>query len=715
MTRRLIAVLLIFQTVPLGNYAQSPDPGSSRLPIPGMKVEVQPPSISDSAHSAFPFRQATEIEKVGDGIYHVRMKILPDNSCRPGCVDLPLSIGFDDVAEAAASKRSFHWLPNIKKAPDEIVAQHVFRSPCILLTWKDRALAFIPDIAAMRENQAAPYYLDLDYGVKAIHIHYGLSNYHVVRHQYYTKSNTLFTLSGPLELAFYILVPRDTSPVALLKAANHFLWGQFARPYTHSYLPQTLPFGEYAQRGYDMALEHYWVNGPIAGTGGITLSTFYDEKERRYGGRFYKDDLWFQSWFNNTRTAYGMYYWGLAQQNEKWEQAAEATMRLILVAPRDGGWFPTVYAGKEKGWVSSGQGGKPGVYHMPDNAWTAYWVLRYDAELQKLPGADVFTQGFAGALLESQNGDGSYPDRVKVHTHEADTVLRSSAASSMGTWFLEEMLLRGRLGADVTGKYVRSVRRSLDFLDSFVLPRQRFEDFELYFSCSPKPMHYYDSNTQLYGQNTLSIQWCAEAYLKAYRLFHDRRYLRQGEYCLNILGLYQQVWNPYFIDLYAFGGFGVQNTDAEWNDARQAQFADTYLQYYFATGDRDYLERAVYAGRSSFALMVIPENRFICPENYQGVEDNGESWQGTMAENFGHSGYNSRSYQSGFHWGTGSALTTAAILKKELGDVYATKSYAVGVDGVVVDSADYGGDTIRLRTRGIRGGSLKVRTDGSLK
>jgi len=51
-----------------------------------------------------------------------------------------------------------------------------------------------------------------------------------------------------------------------------------------------------------------------------------------------------------------------------------------------------------------------------------------------------------------------------------------------------------------------------------------------------------------------------------------------------------------------------------------------------------------------------------------GTSFNGE-FTGAMAENFGHSGFNERSGQSGFHWGTGSALATAAIFKAKLGNI----------------------------------------------
>ena len=686
-----------------------------RLPIGGINMQVHAPSVTDSANHFFRFEHHINIKKIDEGVFYVKIDILPNQAYRPGCIDIPLTIELGSQAEMEAAKKWFHWIPNIKRTPDEIVSQHVFRSPCIIHMLRNEAFAFIPDINEMKNNAIAPYYFDLNYTGKTIHINYGISNYDVARHQYYRKSNKLFALDGKIDLAFYILISPGTSTVKVLKTTNHFLWSHFAKTYTQSYLPQTLRFNRYAEVGYSMALKNYWVEAGEPGKGGITLSTYYDETTKKYGGRFYKNDLWYHSWFNNARTAYGLFYWGRELNHEDWKVKALAAFKLILESPNDGGWFPTIYLSEKNQWLSSGQGGGKEVYHMPDNVWTAYWIMRFNDEMQRMKGADSFLLNFSNALLQTQNRDGSFPSRIRVKTYEADSVLRFSASSSMATWYLQEMLLKNKIGASSIGQYKKAILRSLNFLDRYVLPNQRFEDFELYFSCSAKPMHYFDSTTNLYGQNTLSIQWCAEAYLAAYRLFKDVKYLKQGEYCLNILGLYQQVWNPPFINLYAFGGFGVQNTDAEWNDARQAQFAETYLNYYFATGNSDYLERCVYACRSAFALMVIPENKNICPENYQGTESNGESFTGSMAENYGHSGYNSRSYQSGFHWGTGSALTTAAILKNKLGDIYIGNGIAMGIDGIVVKKMNIANNEIQLTTKRLHKDDVTIVTDGIVK
>jgi len=653
--------------------------------VPGINLP-KAAVVTDSMGNVLSMTQnIVQVKALNDTVYYITADIVPGKNMKAANIDLPVSGSVD------ALKKAFHWLPNIKSAPGQVVSQHVFRSPCIIVSLEKGAIVLVPDVEALAGNTAAPYYLDLQYTGTRISLHYGLSNYAVARHQYYKRSGKPFVLPSKLHIAFYLLKPTTNEPLSVLQTTNNFLWNKLALKYTNTVLPQTVPFGKYAETGYGMAFQHYWVDAGN-GRGGITLSTFYDDSTKIYRGRDAKDDLWYQSWFNNMRTAYGLYSWGGQLQNNEWQNKAMAAVKLLLDAPRNKGWFPTVYNTNDNSWVSSGQGGGPTVYHVPDNTWTAYWLLRFTDEMHPVAGADDMLLGLANGLLKVQNADGSFPTRVDIKTLHADTVLNNTASSAIATWYLEELLLHGKIPATLQPAYREAIQRSLSFLQQHVLPQQRFEDFESYFSCSPKPMHYFDTATNMYAQNTLSLQWCAQALLKAHQLFNKLAYLHDGEYCLNILSLYQQVWNPPFISFYAFGGFGAQNTDAEWSDARQAQFADTYLQYFQATHNKEYLERAVYACRASFALMVLPENKTVCPKNYMGTDFNGEAWPGTMAENYGHDGVNKRSYQSGFHWGTGSALTTAAIFKQALGDVYidVANNIAIGVDGIVVKHVEWG-------------------------
>ena len=74
------------------------------------------------------------------------------------------------------------------------------------------------------------------------------------------------------------------------------------------------------------------------------------------------------------------------------------------------------------------------------------------------------------------------------------------------------------------------------------------------------------------------MQHAAAGFLSLYEVTGQMDYLRLAGRVMDRLSLYQQVWDPPWLSLNAFGGYGVMNTDGEWNDARQAQFAETHLE-----------------------------------------------------------------------------------------------------------------------------------------
>src|SRR5204862_5748775 len=78
--------------------------------------------------------------------------------------------------------------------------------------------------------------------------------------------------------------------------------------------------------------------------------------------------------------------------------------------------------------------------------------------------------------------------------------------------------------------------RGISFLEG-IANDGRWEDFETYFSCarwgSPGKRA---ARNGVYKQNTLSIAWCAEAFLLAGSLARARR-------CIDELSLYQAVWD----------------------------------------------------------------------------------------------------------------------------------------------------------------------------
>lgn len=596
-------------------------------------------------------------------------------------------------------RNDFHWIPNIKSKPNQIASDHVFRSPVTLIMLDSVGAALIPDLELLTKNRPAPYYMDMRFTEnEAPEIIYGISNYQVEPHQYYSKNKKAFNVdNGKLHIGFYLFINQRCSKNELLRGINGFLWEKFGTSYIHRYEPQTVLLPKYATYGYNMALENLWINTNYPNSGGITLSTYFDKENQKWGGRYFPDDLWFHSWFNNLRTAYGLYLWGSALSNEEWKKKAIAVRNLILNSPTKGGFFKTIYNSRENTWIASGQGGGANIFHLPDCSWTAYWLLKFDHECEHHEKTNQFLLNYAKALLSCQHPDGSFPARVFEDDLKPDSVLDKSASEGLSIWLLAEMRLKGIFPDNLNDRVDNAIKMGLDYIEREILPRQKFEDFELYFSCSQKPLDFYDPVTEMYAQNTLSMQWCAEAFRLGYQLFKREQDYNNAIYCVELLCLYQQIWDPPYLSFYAFGGFGVMNTDAEWNDARQAQFAVTLANFYDLTGNKEYMERALSAARASFTLMAIDENKNIAPLNYKGTKENFET-HGGMAENYGHCGKDCRSFQSGFHWGTGSALCTSIILQRRYGDIYinSIRKHAFGLNGVVIKSADFLGNRTNI-------------------
>jgi uncharacterized protein YyaL (SSP411 family) len=204
----------------------------------------------------------------------------------------------------------------------------------------------------------------------------------------------------------------------------------------------------------------------------------------------------------------------------------------------------------------------------------------------------------------------------------------------------------------VTNKkeYLDLACKAINYLEKEIIPENKWFDYETYFSCSRKFLDFYDNYTKQHPQNTLSLYMAVETYKNMYLITKDESALKKGLRLLDYLLLYQQVWSPKFFSRQLLGGFGVQNTDGEWSDARQAYFAITLLDFFEITGKREYFERSVEAVRSMFGCYEEGTSR--CYENYS------------------HSGTDRVTGVTGILWGTGSSMTSVTMLTQKYGDLF---------------------------------------------
>ena len=393
------------------------------------------------------------------------------------------------------------------------------------------------------------------------------------------------------------------------------------------------------------------------------------------------NDAWFNVWFNSLRTAYGMRLYATEAGDTALARRAGGVLNLALLAPRSNGLAPSIFYVDSAGghWVADqGWGGIAGGRYLSmfHNAWTGLWLLRWiDLAPERKDEILRFTRGVGDALLRRQLPGGCVPSWYDPIDGTPATVLRDENGETGGAaLFFAELYARTHAPAYLTG-----AKSAAGYVLREILPARKWMDFEAFFSCSRKPVGFFDSTSGQYAQNTLSMQMAAEAFARLYDLTGERRCLDAGLRSIDYLCLYQQVWSPRWLSRELFGGFGVQNTDAEWSDSRQGYFAMTLMRYFELTGRREYFERSVAALRAMFSLFESPTSP-------------------RTAENYGHSGGDAPSGVTGLHWGTGSSVVSIHLIARTYGGAYVHVGgeWGAGIDGCRIPSV-----TVRHGTVGV--------------
>ncbi len=580
----------------------------------------------------------------------------------------------------------FVFTPQLRPAPDEVIADHVFRSPAFILQEEGFAAAVVPDLRTI-DGKERPIRSGGDLQVAADRrpfMSFGLMNWQRKKdHVFYAHADTMLSRLGPgnLTYAFFLYVNSSAPPRGAFRDVVRFQWSEYGHPnFLGAVSPQSMPFAAYIHKAWyeflpSVALDTSYRGVPVTllRQGRLAWSNHLPPAA--------DNDCWFNVWFNALRTAYGMHIYGRAAGDTLLVERSERVLNLALLAPRAGGLAPTIFyidsAGghwvADHGWGGIDLGSRLPMFH---NAYTATWMLAWADLLPARRGAILdFTSGIARFLISHQQPTGVIPSWYDAATGEPSPVLRDENAETAGA-----ALFLSRY-AEATGDTSsrRAAEDAMGYILASVVPDRKWYDFETFFSCSAKPVGFVDSVTGQYPQNTLSMDMAAEACASLFSLTGKKEYVARGSAILDYLSLYQQVWSPRWLSRELFGGFGVQNTDAEWSDARQAYFAMTFMEYYALTGRREYFERGVAALRAMFSLFESADSP-------------------RTAENYGHSGGDAPAGVTGLHWGTGSAVVSVHLVTALYGDAYVNvrDGWGAGIDGCRIPSVHVSGDVVEF-------------------
>lgn len=592
----------------------------------------------------------------------------------------------DGKESAEYGTPDFIFTPQLRPGKDQVIADHVFRSPAFILQQGNIAAALIPDLRSI-DGKERPITAGGDLQAVADRcpfVSFGLMNWKRTKaHVYYTHADTMLTRVGPgrLSYGFFLYANAEAPPRSAFRDIVRFAWSEYgARNFQNPVSPQSLPFASYIHKAWyeflpQVALDTAYRGVPV---------TLLRQGRLAWSNRLpvaADNDCWFNTWFNALRTAYGMRLYGESSGDTALAGRARRVLNLALLAPREGGLAPTIFYVDSAGghWVADqAWGGIDGGIRlaMLHNAWTGCWMLSW-ADLEPARRGEILSYAgdIARFLIAHQRASGVIPSWYDASTGDPSPVLRDENAETAG-------------GALFLARYAHasgdsSARRAAEKAMAYVLreaaPDRKWFDFETFFSCSAKPVGFYDSVTAQNPQNTLSIDMAAEACASLYALTGNAKYVADGSAILDYLCLYQQVWSPRWLSRELFGGFGVQNTDAEWSDSRQGYFAMTFMEYYRLTGRREYFERGVASLRAMFSLFESPASP-------------------RTAENYGHSGGDTPAGVTGLHWGTGSSVVSIHLVTALYGGAYVNvrDGWGAGIDGCRIPSVSSDAGAIRF-------------------
>jgi len=423
----------------------------------------------------------------------------------------------------------------------------------------------------------------------------------------------------------------------------------------------------------------------------------------------------FGVWFNQARTALGARLAAERLEDPALAARADRMVELALAAPAEHGLWPSVclVAGGEVFWKRGTRAfAVADSFHLPDMATTGFHLLEWAERIGPDPRVLRRCEDLAGALRPLQGADGSFPSWVRERDGalEAEPLLARCAAAAAPAMFLARL---HRVRGDAPAR--DAAARALAFVEAHVMPEERWNDFELHYSCAGRPTAEDgpDPFTGNLPASTLGMYWTARAALDLWVVEGDGRWLGLARRALGRLSLYQQVWDHPRVSIDTFGGFGVMNVDAEWNDARQGLFAPLYLDMYRATGEPEFFERGLAAMRACYTTLLAEEHREVAPGNLRRFHARN---QGAVVENFGHSGRDEAA--NGYlapDWGGGTSLYASGTARALFGDAYvnAASGQVFSLDLFAVRALEVGPAAVRLEVRDPPGHALRLVVDNA--
>ena len=633
--------------------------------------------------------KSIEVDRLGDAEFSSEVTQVDENIVKVHIrFDLKDTVKQDDwqVQIKPAFKPEFNWAPHLTPTVNNIIDQHVFRSPALIATDQQRGIVIIPDLDILSRSGKNRWYMDMDAENNILSL--GMSASKVSDHVLYERQPGSVYEGGIVEYGFYIIKYTEKQELANpFRLPLQFMWNKWG----HDRLVKlsSEDFEPYVKYTYNWAFntweksvwQEFTLNGKKVGAPVFIVNT---TQSPNYPGEVNEREfrsIWNQAWFSSLRSASGLFRYARRTADRTLLEKANLTKELALSFPMKDGFFYGLIGtdmcevemdgkkcNRSKGWDHYFWGNsnrnpftwdaRQSPFHILDMSWTALLMLRWYEELEKDARLLAYAETYARALLGVQYENGYFPGWLDLEKLQPMEYLNDSPQTSLSVTFLLKLY-------EMTGKekYKIAALKGIEAVKE-AITEGRWEDFETYWSCcrigTPQWVGKKVTRNNMYKQCNFSMFWTAEALLECYRITGCFDYLKLGQRVLDEMLMTQASWQPSYIYVNGLGGFGVMNTDGEWNDSRGSLFAEVILQYGKLLDIPEYKERGICALKTSFEMMY-------CPQNLKAKQQWEKVWPffnekdyGFTMENYGHGGRTSLTGEGMgeftiYDWGNGAA------------------------------------------------------------
>ena len=632
------------------------------------------------------------VTKLSEGLYHVGFVAQIPRDIMQDLWQVTLKPGFAP---------DFWWSPHLSPQSEYCADQHSFRCPALIAKNHERVLVAMPDLNYLKQARNR-WFLDLDAQKQELYL--GVSECEVPEHVLFRRKSGNVFQAGVFRFGFYIYESRDATDILdPFRFVLSFYWEREGAALFAADSAAHTSLLRYCQRTYQWAFENWkqtvWQEFDLNGirVGAPAFIVNYTQSPNYPGTPTWRERLsvWNQAWFHSLRSASGLYRYARQRGDSTLLEKALMTKKLALQMPQreDGLFYSVIATGMEpvetetgSVWKSTGWDTKffgnsnrnpitgdiaTSPFHLLDMSITATWMLRWYKDLEQDKALLAYALRYANGLLMLQREDGFFPAWI---TQEGEVLpqLQVSAETAASVTFLTELY-----GVTREARYLESACKAMEAVQKQIIDQGRWEDFETYWSCCRWGEEYLGRKiprNAMHKQCNFSMFWTAEALLTLYDATGADTWLTDGRRVLDELLMTQAVWQPPYMKVPVFGGFGVMNCDGEWLDARQSLFAEVILRYGLALQQEEYIQRGIAALRASFVMMYCPENPGVKGQWEARWPFFGQQDYGFTMENYGHDGIIDENYTgigefTIYDWGNGAASEAYMRISQKYADI----------------------------------------------